>query len=193
MNVLRTVGLALVGVMLLLVLPVAGAETFPAAPHSTFALPANEWWLVIHDQCNDTLHWIAPSGEYTSIPRPQLPNEAAGSPCSAKAMHISQNGRYLVEIAPLITGQNGVGFYDLQTGQWLIVHQAQPNESIYLGDRYSSDVYNRIAISFANSPTALRAWRVIVFDMTPALRLSSYKAAGQRSPALWAAGFSPAR
>ncbi len=130
------------------------------------ALPPSDWWLVVHDQCEDSLHWINSEGEFAAIPRPALPDEAAGTPCSFRPMHISQDGRYYVGVGPLTSGRVGIGFFDLQTGTWLQVHQAQPNESIVLGDRYSSDAANRIAVGFVNDASAPRAWRVIVFDMT---------------------------
>jgi hypothetical protein len=131
------------------------------------ALPASDWWLVIHNQCDDSLHWINQMGEYTSIPRPRLPNEAVvGEACSYKPLHISQNGRYLVQTAILSNGHIGVGFYDFRSAQWLNVYEAQPNEFAYLGDRYSSDSTHHIAIGFANQQAAPRAWRVILFDMT---------------------------
>jgi len=143
---------------------------FGALPHTpashAAALPPGDWWLVIHDQCEDTLHWISPAGEFASIPRPTLPDEAAGTPCSFKPMHISQDGRYFVSVAPLNSGRAGIGFFDLQTGALLQLHQAQPDEMIVLGDRYSSDAANRIAVGFVNEAGAARAWRVIVFDLT---------------------------
>ena len=166
MRVVRNLSLIIVGVMLVLLPAVV-----LAAPHATptregTALPASAWWLVIHDQCNDTLHWINPSGEFATIPRPVLPGEAAGSPCSYRPLHISQDGRYLVQTAPLASGRQGIGFYDLQTGAWLATHQTEADEFVYLGERYSSSSDNRIAIGLANAETAPRAWRVILFDMT---------------------------
>jgi hypothetical protein len=137
----------------------------PAAQAHGTALPPSTWWLVVHDQCADTLHWINSTGEYASIPRPRLPNEAAPSvACSFKPLHISQNGRYLVETALLSNGKLGVGFYDLQAGQFLNTYEAQPDEGVYVGNRYSSDAVNHIAVGFANSAAA--TWRVVLFDMT---------------------------
>jgi hypothetical protein len=163
MNRCRQICLVLIAAALLVALPVANAGS---DQRSTSALPASAWWLVTHDQCADTLHWINPSGEFATIPRPKLPNEALSVACGAKALHISQNGRFLVEIAALNDGRVGVGFYDLQTAVWLQVHEAEPNELVYLGARYSSDANNRIAVSFANRSPAPPAWRVIIFDMT---------------------------
>jgi hypothetical protein len=165
MRRLQKIGFILLGLALLAILPAASAEISQPAPDTTTnaALPASAWWLVTHHQCNDTLHWINPSGQYAAMPRPKLPNEAPATPCSSKAMHISQNGRYLALVAALTTGRNAVGFYDLQTGQWLRVHEAQPNEQIYLGQRYSSSKNSQIAISFVTiAPTA---WRVAIYNM----------------------------
>jgi hypothetical protein len=175
MNKLRQVGLILIAVALLAALPVANAGT---DRRSTPALPASAWWLVTHDQCADTLHWINPSGEYASIPRPKLPNEALTVACGYKALHISQNGRFLAEIAALNDGRVGVGFYDLQTATWLQVHEAEVNELAYLGARYSSDANNHIAISFANRSPAPHGWRVIIFDMTTGNALDQLRSDG---------------
>ncbi len=166
MKTTRYLSLILIGVMLALLPAVVIAAPSPAPMRTGEALPAAAWWLVIHDQCNDTLHWISPSGEFAAIPRPVLPGEAAGTPCGYRPLHISQDGRTLVEIAPLASGRQGLGFYDLQSGTWLATHQTEVNEFAYLGGRYSSAANNHIAIGFANAATAPRAWRVILFDMT---------------------------
>jgi hypothetical protein len=44
--------------VLLAALPAARAEIDQTGtqPHRRYQLPASTWWLVIHDQCNDTLH-----------------------------------------------------------------------------------------------------------------------------------------
>ncbi|GAB4573391.1 MAG: hypothetical protein Kow0077_15650 [Anaerolineae bacterium] len=166
MNRVHTVKPAVLRLVLAIGLLCGLGALLPAPRSNAAALPPSDWWLVLHNQCDDTLHWINQDGEFASIPRPVMPNEVAGSACRYRPMHISQDGRYYVGVAQLDNGRYGLGFFDLQTGNWLQIHQAQPNESIYLGDRYSSDVANRIAIGFANAVTAPRAWRVIVFDMT---------------------------
>lgn len=153
------------------------------------ALPASAWWLVLHDPCDDTLHWISAAGEFAAIPRPTLPDEAAGAPCSARVMHISQNGRYLVQAARLTNAQIGLGFYDLQAGEWLQVHQAQPGENVYLGARYASDRANRIAIGFANALDAARTWRMIVFDMATGDVLDQLRSDGAQIAAFGGAEF----
>ena len=30
------------------------------------ALPLSDWWLVVHDQCEDSLHWINSEGEFAA-------------------------------------------------------------------------------------------------------------------------------
>ncbi|MBK8025815.1 MAG: SH3 domain-containing protein [Chloroflexi bacterium] len=132
---------------------------------SAALLPASDWWLVVHNQCSDTLHWISPAGEAASIPRPALPNEAAGAPCTSRAMHISQDGRFLAQAARLSSGASAVGFYDLQTGTWLRVYEAPANELAHLGYRYSSDRGDQIAVSFSAVPATAAGWRVVVFNM----------------------------
>ncbi len=166
MQSLRKPGLFVVMVVLAVALAFGASAGMRGWDAEAAALPASSWWLVVHDQCDDTLHWINDAGEFAAIPRPQLPGEAPGAACSYKALHISQDGRYMVLAAPLTSGRNGIGFYDLQAGTWLQVHQAQPDEQVYLGARYSSDAANRIAIGLANAASAARAWRVIVFDLT---------------------------
>ena len=45
----------------------------PLAQPGVAALPAGAWWLVIHNQCADTLHWIYPAGavrEHRAAPAP---------------------------------------------------------------------------------------------------------------------------
>ncbi|RPJ00113.1 MAG: hypothetical protein EHM39_05365, partial [Chloroflexi bacterium] len=81
--------------------------------------------------------------------------------------HISQNGRYLALTATLTSGRAAIGFYDLQTSRWIKAIEAQQDEFVVLGARYSSDPNSRIAVSFVNEQDATaRAWRVVLFDMT---------------------------
>ncbi len=157
---IRNLCLLLVPLLLLLLMPGAAASPLEAPQR----LPASEWWLVVHSQCDNTLHWINPSGEFAAIPRPTLPDEAPVAACGYRAMHISQDGRYLVQTGALTNGNNAVGFYDLQTGEWLRVFEAV-GEAAHLGSRYSSDANNHIAVSFSTTPAGAPGWRVILFDM----------------------------
>lgn len=178
-----------VGIAAVVAVAIVAVPGWMHAQSAQAALPASAWWLVLHDPCDDTLHWISAAGEFAAIPRPTLPGEAAGAPCSARALHISQDGRYLVQAAPLTNARIGLGFYDLQSGRWLQVHQAQPGETIYLGARYSSDRANRIAIGFANAPDAVRAWRVIIFDMATGDVLDQLRSGGAEIAAFVGAEF----
>ena len=165
MSRLRYGCLLFITLSLLFIMPTSPASAVSPAG-SPLLLPASEWWLVIHNQCDDTLHWINPSGEFASIPRPALPDEAPVAACGFRALHISQDGRYLVQTAALTNGNSAVGFYDLQTGQWLRVFEAAATEAAHLGDRYSSDSSNQIAVSFSTTPAGTPGWRVDLFDMT---------------------------
>ncbi len=162
------VRISILGLVLLAAMPmVSAAEFFMPSSGALADFPPSQWWLVAHDQCADTLHWINTSGEYVSIPRPVMPNEAATPECSSRSMHISQNGRYFVQSASLNSGRTGVGFYDLATGQWLGIYQAEAQEFAVIGGRYSSTAGNQIAIGFAinSRDAANRGWRVALFDM----------------------------
>ncbi len=164
MSQVRSKRLFLIAFLLLFLVSAFPAESI-APTERAAQLPASEWWLVVHNQCDDTLHWINPSGEFASIARPRLPNEAPAAPCSYRALHISQDGRYLAQSATLIGGASAVGFYDLQTGTQLGVYEAVANEVAHLGDRYSSDRNNQIAVSFSTQTVGSAGWRVILFDM----------------------------
>ena len=173
--------LLIVGAVLLVALPVASAEIGGSAPNraASLALPASPWWLVIHNQCDDTLHWINTTGEFAAIPRPTMPGEAAGTPCSYRPMHISQDGRYLALTATLTNGNAALGFYDLQTSQWIKVVEAQQGEFIVLGARYSSDANSQIAVSFVNEQDAAApAWRVALFDMVTGSAIDELRSDG---------------
>lgn len=154
MRNLRVVVFLLVGFALLVAAP--GVQAQPPA----------DWWLVLHEQCADVLHWVNETGAYASMARPHLPNEAASAACMARSLHISPDGRYLVQAALLNDGTSGIGFYDLDTGQWIAVQPTGAEEFAMLGDRYSSTPDNQIAIGFANSRSADNGWRVAIYDMT---------------------------
>jgi hypothetical protein len=178
MTFTRRFSLIVMGVLLLVLLPVASAAVLTESPAVAPALPDSEWWLVVHDQCGDTLRWINASGAYAVMPRPQMPNEAPAAVCSYRSIHISQDGRYLVQTGRLNNGQIGVGFHDLATGDWLGTFQSEPDEFPILGDRYSSTTDNQIAVGFANNRGATRGWRVLIFDMASATGLQELRSDG---------------
>lgn len=134
---------------------------------STFAqtqeLPPAEWYSVVWTRGNDTLHWISPNGEPASINRPNLFDEAVNS---NPQMRFSRDGRYMVLVAELSSGQNGIGIYDIQAGKFVQTHQAQPDEVIYLGRTHTSNLSaTSIAVGFASSDFEDPAWRIIIFDL----------------------------
>ncbi len=142
----------LILLLLLTLIPLVHAADIP--------LPAADWYAVVWAKGTDTLHWVNASGEQASIPRPKLPNEVA-----AYALNIAPNGRYLVIMATLPNNNNGIGFYDLQTGQMLATHQAQPGEIILpSGEDAASPPAGRFAAVLRVPATG--AWRVIDFDVT---------------------------
>jgi hypothetical protein len=129
-------------------------------PSAAQDLPGANWYAVAWLPQADTLHWLNEDGEVTSIARPKLPAEAAFPQAQ---MRISADGRVLMIVAALVDGTQGIGFYDLETGQFLRTHQAQPDEDILLGldDTSQGD---QIAVGFATLQT--NAWRVIVFEFS---------------------------
>jgi len=123
-------------------------------------LPDAPWYTVIWLPEADTLHWLNADGEAFTMPRPKLPAEAAFPQAQ---MRVSADGRVLMIVAALLDGSQGIGFYDLATGQFLRTHQAQPGEDILLGLEDTSQD-NQIAVGFATLESD--AWRVIVFDFS---------------------------
>lgn len=124
-------------------------------------LPASSWYAVAWVQATDTLHWINPSGEQASVPRPTMINEAGD--LTQKRLFISPNGRYLVTVSPLNSGNLGLGFYDFSTGQFVQTHEALPNESLSLVP--SAD----FTMTSSHFSLVLRNdlsgdWRILVFE-----------------------------
>ena len=94
----------IVALILLLAMPfgVVHADVSP--------LPLSDWYAVAWAQESDSLHWINAQGEQVSIQRPQMQGEIS---IQQTRLHISPNGRLLLSIAPLNTGREGIGLYDL--------------------------------------------------------------------------------
>lgn len=129
----------------------------------TQELPSADWYSVIWVRGNDTLHWISPNGEPASISRPKLLDEASNA---NPQMRFSRDGRYMLLVAELSSGQNGIGIYDIQAGRFTQTHQAQPDELIYLGRTHTSNLSaTSIAVGFASSDFEDAAWRIIIFDL----------------------------
>ncbi|MCB9436693.1 MAG: hypothetical protein H6673_06825 [Anaerolineales bacterium] len=146
--------------MLALVALLSLAWPAQAAPSS---LPASNWYAVTWVKTTDTLHWVNAAGEQASLPRPKLPNEAGN--LSQTTLHISPNGRILVETAPLLNGNLGVGFYSFTTGQFIQTHEAQPNETLSL---LPSADFTIASLHFAMvlRDNVTGEWRIIVFETT---------------------------
>ncbi len=126
-------------------------------------LPNADWYAVVWARGADTLHWISPNGEPASIVRPRLPDEAINA---NPQMRFSRDGRYLMLVAELSNGLNGIGIYDIQAGQFTQTHQAQPDEIIYLGREHTSNVSaTQMAVGFASAGFDDTAWRIIIFDL----------------------------
>ena len=124
-------------------------------------LPASSWYAVAWVQATDTLHWINESGEQASIPRPVMLNETGE--LTQKRLFISPNGRYLIIVSPLNSGNLGLGFYDFSTGQFIQTHEAQPNESLSLLP--SADftmTSSHFSIVLRNDVNG--DWRILVFE-----------------------------
>ncbi len=152
--------IGLIGMIVLLTVGVGAAS--PA--HADQSLPPYAWYTVVWQQPADTLHWVGPLGEVASIARPKLPNEIPGSPVQ---LGISPDGRYLVIAAALSNpAVEGLGIYDLQAGQFVQTHNAQPNETIHLGPQSSFSPFSgKIAVGFKSGDYNNPAWRVILFDL----------------------------
>lgn len=135
-----------------------------ASVQATFAadlpLPASPWYAVTWEEATDTLHWINASGEQASIARPKLEGQISQT---QTRLHISPNGRYLIVISPLLNGREGIGFYNFQTGQFVQIHESQPNE-IFLpaGRQPFTETSSHFAIPLRNQISG--DWRMIVFE-----------------------------
>lgn len=140
-------------------------------------LPVSPFYAWAYSPSRDTMVLLNANGLAATIPRPKLPNEVASLE-TPPMMSFSPDGQMLVLAAPLSNGQDGLGFYNLATGQFVQTHMAQPNESIFLGSspglttlfpEYAGSPYafttdsTRVAIGLAQMITAA-AWRVIVFN-----------------------------
>lgn len=126
-------------------------------------LPDADWYAVVWTRGEDTLHWISPNGEPAAIARPQLPDEAINA---NPQMRFSRDGRYMLLVAELTNGLNGIGIYDIQAGQFTQIHQAQQDEIIYLGLEHTSNASaTQMAVGFASSDFEDTAWRIIIFDL----------------------------
>ena len=155
--------------MIFIVILLAIAPIFSVSAQ-TQQLPPADWYAVVWARGDDTLHWISPNGEPASITRPQLPDEALNA---NPQMRFSRDGRYLLLVAELNNGLNGIGIYDIQAGQFTQTHQAQPDEIIYLGREHTSNVSaTQMVVGFASADFEDTAWRIIIFDLASGAAVS---------------------
>ncbi len=150
-------------------------------------LPASAWVAVVWQASDDSLHWVNVAGEQASIVRPRLPDEAADGLID---LHVSPDQHGLVLVARLLNGNQGIGFYDLQRGQFLRTHEAQPGESIEpsshqplasTSDRFAAALYT----------LATGAWRIIDFDLQTGNALAQLTSADANAPAAPSASWWP--
>lgn len=128
------------------------------------SLPTSSWYAVVWSQNDDTLHWVNAQGEQTSIPRPKLPGETADA---TPQFNFSRDGRYAVISAPLESGVDGIGIYDIASGQFVQTHQAQPDEEISLNPQVTSNLASQwMAVGFAVNDADNPAWRLIIFNLS---------------------------
>ena len=138
--------------------------TLPAFAQ-TQDLSSAEWYSVVWARGDDTLHWISPNGEPASILRPKLPDESANA---NPQMRFSRDGRYMVLVPLSLTGGlNGIGIYDIQAGQFVQTHQAQPDEVIYLGRDHTSNLSatQMLLSDLLHQISKILTWRIIIFDL----------------------------
>ncbi len=133
----------------------------PQAVHAATPLPPSSWYAVTYVRNTDTLHWVNPQGEQGELQRPKLANEVE-NPATLR-MTISPNGQHMVLIVSLNNGNLGIGFYDFIAGQFVQVHEAQPNEILTPSSQLVfSFTGSHFAMSLRNMQS--QEWRIIVFE-----------------------------
>ncbi len=144
-----------------------------AAEFEIRQLGASQWWVWTYVQDTDTLYLLNTRGEQAALPRPRLPDETPGT---LPKLTFSRDGRFLIETTRLNSGSPGLGFYAVESGAFIKVHQARPDETVYLGFGYDNssltgspyivDPENRlVAVGLANTDFRNPTWRIIVFDL----------------------------
>lgn len=141
-------------------------------------LPASPFYAWAYSPGTDTLTLLNATGVAATLPRPKLPNEVASLE-TPPTMSFSPDGQTMVLDAVLSSGQRGLGFYNLSTGQFVQTHTAQANEAIFLGNgpgigvnfpTYAGSPYiftadsSRMAVGFGSMTVENHTWRVIVFE-----------------------------
>ncbi len=131
----------------------------PQAVHAEtqIDLPDSSWYAIVWNRTSDTLHWLNSVGEQASIPRPQLPDEGD----FGVSLVISPDGRYMVQHGALQNGRYGIGFYDLEAGEYVQIHEAQADEIIIPTERNPFTWDSQFVAFGLRSPDN---WRVIAFE-----------------------------
>ncbi|MAS35985.1 MAG: hypothetical protein CL610_18400 [Anaerolineaceae bacterium] len=126
-------------------------------------LPASPWYAVVWNRDTDMLHWVNEAGEQATLPRPKLAGEAA---TPSPAVQFSRDGRHLLVAATLQSGVQGLGIFDVESGQFVRTHQAASGETINLGATHTSNISSqRMAVGLANTDPNAAAWRVLIVDV----------------------------
>lgn len=124
------------------------------------ALPAANWYAVAWNHQADQLFWINAQGSQAMIDRPQIPDE---KPNGMKSLHFSRNGKTMVVIAEQNDNRYGIGFYDLEAGQFYVVHQTAPGEVVGPVAQPSTPSSDRMALVLYNPQTL--AYRFLDFEI----------------------------
>ncbi len=131
------------------------------------------WWAWVYEVDTDSLYLLNDNGQQARVPRPRLPDERPGT---TPKLSFSRDGRFLVVAAALNSGASGLGFYEMETGQFVQIHQLNVGEDIYLGFGYDNaaisgspyifDPTNRlVAVGLMTTDFSNPTWRVIIFDL----------------------------
>jgi|GEM_PF-5107909 len=168
----------LVAVLIILMMAILAV---PGVLANQAPLPDAEWFAVVHVPETDTLHWVNDGGYHASTQRPTWTDE---NPNIAPKLHITPDGRTLIQVITAANGRQQIAFHDLETGQLLASHEAQSGESfIWSDDNPSALAANRFAIGM--SAPDVSQWRIIVFDTATgaALHVLTQDAPGVPLPA----------
>lgn len=123
-------------------------------------LPDAPWYAVTWERTSDTLHWVNINGEQARIQRPVWTDEA---PNIDPRLHITANGRTLIQMVERTNGIQSLAFHDLETGQLLAFHEAQAGERfVWSVDHPSLLTGPRFAIGLTTPDVS--QWRMITFD-----------------------------
>lgn len=154
----RCFGLALL-LMLALILAIGVADAGRGRQVQAQADRVGDWWLWWYSSLSDELILFTPAGIQNTFQRPHLPNEAG----MGAQLSLSPDGSVLLVAARLQSGNQALGFYSINQGRFLQIHEAAPGEDILLSQATYDAATGRVAIGLAN-PVA-QSWRVIVFEL----------------------------